>query len=99
MAIGTDVQGVATQGYGDIGVEINYPFKSYDGHVTFTAPQTGNRSFDFTKEGVAHYGLMTEWVENLIQVNQKSEEKFIDLFMNSAEAYVQMWERAANHGN
>ncbi|MBQ48820.1 MAG: hypothetical protein CMP10_15630 [Zetaproteobacteria bacterium] len=99
MAIGTDVQGVATQGHGDIGVEINYPFKSYDGHVTFTAPQTGNRSFNFTKEGVAHYGLMTEWVENLIQVNQKSEEKFIDLFMNSAEAYVQMWERAANHRN
>ena len=44
---------------------MKYPFKSYDGKVTFQRPRTGERSLDYTKEGVAHYGLYPEWFEEL----------------------------------
>ena len=94
MAIGTDVQGVAAQAWGDEGFQPDYPFTSADGYVRFLKPKTGNREFDFAKEGVAHYGLMAEWVHNLAIADQESDEKFFHMFMNSAETYIQMWERA-----
>ena len=37
---------------------LRYPFKSYDGKVTFSRERTGTRSFDLNRDGVAHYGLM-----------------------------------------
>ena len=45
-----------------------YPFKSYDGKVTFDRQKTGERTFDFAKEGVAHYGLYADWFEDLRRV-------------------------------
>ena len=98
MGIGSDVQGVALQALSDQGFKVNYPFKSIDGHVTFLSPKSGNRSFSYEKEGMAHYGLLAEWVHNLEKVDKASDEKFLHHFLNSAETYVQMWERAYAHG-
>jgi len=95
LGMGSDVQGVASQPGADSDVNINYPFTSIDGLVTFTEPTTGDRTFDYAAEGIAHYGLYAEWTENLRQVDERRSNKIIDNFMNSAEAYVQMWERAA----
>ncbi len=94
LAMGSDLQGVTSQTSGDSGVIINYPFTSVDGLVTFSQPKTGNRTFDFAEEGIAHYGLYPEWVENFKQVDAASDDDVMDNFMNSAESYVQMWERA-----
>ena len=44
---------------------VTYPFKSYDGKVTFDRQRTGDRVFDYAKEGVAHYGLYADWVEEV----------------------------------
>jgi len=99
LAMGTDLQGVTSQTTGDNGVIINYPFTSVDGLVTFSQPKTGNRTFDFTQEGVAHYGLYPEWVENFKQVDALSDDGVMDNFMSSAESYVQMWERATSSEN
>jgi hypothetical protein len=71
---------------------IGYPFKSYDGQVTFDRQKTGERTFDFTKEGVAHYGLYADWLEDLRRVGGK---QFSDDMWAGAEAYLQMWERAS----
>ncbi|PCJ33803.1 MAG: hypothetical protein COA99_15305 [Moraxellaceae bacterium] len=96
VAVSTDIQGVTSQANSDDGVEIEYPFLSYDGNVRFYKPKTGNREFDYATEGVAHYGLLAEWVENLRQVDENDPEDLMGIFMNSAEAYLQMWERAEN---
>ena len=91
--IGTDTQGIASQASpGD--ATISYPFDSIDGTVTFLPPSTGNRQFDFNREGVAQYGMMAEWVEALRQADAAHPEDVMTAFMSSAEAYVQMWERA-----
>jgi hypothetical protein len=94
IGIGSDIQGVTSQSDGDPDVTITYPFTSVDGMVTFRQPKTGNRAFDYSREGVAHYGLYAEWVENLRQVDARDKGKAMELFMNSAETYLQMWERA-----
>ena len=35
------------------------------GEVTFQRQRTGERTFDYNKEGVAHYGLYADWFEDL----------------------------------
>ena len=47
------------------GTGIDYPFTSYDGSVTFDRQKTGEREFDYTTEGVAHYGLYADWLADL----------------------------------
>ncbi|MCG8670796.1 MAG: dipeptidase [Pseudomonadales bacterium] len=92
--IGSDVQGVTSQSSGDRGFKPEYPFKNYDGTVTFTEPNIGDRIIDFEKEGIAHYGMFAEWVNNLEQVSEQQKNDSFEIFMNSAEAYLQMWARA-----
>ena len=91
---GSDIQGVTSQSTGDASRTTTYPFTSYDGTVSFQPPRTGQRSFDFDAEGVAHYGLLPEWVEQLRQADDDFPSDIMDIFMNSAETYISMWERA-----
>jgi hypothetical protein len=69
---------------------LKYPFKSFDGKVTFEKNKAGERTWDINTEGVAHYGLYADWLADVRQVG--GEEMIQDVF-NSAEAYLQMWER------
>ncbi len=95
VGIGSDIQGVTGQANGDDDIRIEYPFWSFDGLVKFTEPKTGNRRFDYNTEGVAHYGLYAEWIENLRQIDSRDgDTSALDILMNSAETYLQMWERA-----
>jgi len=41
---------------------LHYPFRSYDGQVTFTRERTGTRTFDLNTDGVAHYGLIADLI-------------------------------------
>lgn len=74
-------------------VEITYPFVSYDGEVMFDQQVTGNRTFDYNQEGIAHYGLFAEWIHALSKTPD-GEHAMQQLF-RSAEAYLRMWQRTA----
>jgi len=89
---GADLGGLSNQPDKSAKGAISYPFKSYDGKVTFERQKTGERTFDFTKEGVAHYGLYADWFEDLRRVGG---QQFADDMWKGAEAYLQMWERAS----
>jgi hypothetical protein len=85
---GADLGGLSEQpGAGDVA----YPFKSLDGRVTFQRQRTGRRTFDYTKEGVAHYGLYADWFADLRRLGGAP---LVDDLWNGAEAYLEMWERA-----
>ena len=75
---------------------ITYPFTSYDGAITFTEPQLGERSVDFNTEGKIHIGLLPELIED-VRRDGASDAELEPLF-RSAEAYVRMWERAEARG-
>ena len=91
---GADLGGLAKQGApGPEGATaVTYPFKSYDGRVTFDRQRTGERTFDYAKEGVAHYGLYPDWVE---EVRKLGGPDIVRDMWRSSEAYLEMWERAS----
>jgi microsomal dipeptidase-like Zn-dependent dipeptidase len=94
VGIGSDIQGVSSQASGEDDLLITYPFASFDGKVQFLPPQTGQRLFNYDREGVAHYGLLPEWIEEMRQLDARQGSKAVESLMQSAEAYLQMWEAA-----
>jgi microsomal dipeptidase-like Zn-dependent dipeptidase len=93
---GADLGGISHQPDSSKKGSISYPFKSYDGKVTFDRQKTGERTFDYAKEGVAHYGLYADWFQDLYRLGGK---QMADDMNHGAEAYLQMWERAVGVEN
>lgn len=71
---------------------ITYPFTSVAGDITFTEAVAGNRTYDFGLEGMAHIGLIPEYIED-VRLDGATEEDLEPLF-RSAEGYIQTWEKA-----
>jgi len=88
---GSDMNGLAQQPASDSSAPISYPFRSYDGRVTFTREQWGQRTFDFNTDGLANYGLYADWLQQVQRIG--GAPVMNDLF-NGAESYLDMWERA-----
>jgi hypothetical protein len=74
--------------------DVDYPFTGIDGAVTFDQQTSGTeaegRTYDINTDGVDHYGLYADWMEDLRQI--KGDEIAEDM-NRGAEAYLQMWER------
>ncbi len=86
---GADLGGLSEQpGAG----ALTYPFKSMDDRVSFDRQVTGSRTFDYSKEGVAHYGLYADWFADLRRLGG---EQLRDDLWDGSEAYLQMWERTS----
>jgi hypothetical protein len=88
---GSDMNGLAEQPGPTNGDPIHYPFRSYDGKVTFTREVWGDRTFDINTDGLANYGMYADWLQALAQAGGRP---IITDMMNGAEAYLEMWERA-----
>ena len=76
---------------------VEYPFRSFDGGSVIDHQVSGTRTYDINTDGVDHYGLYPDWIEDLRKV---AGDQIVDDMANGAEAYLQMWERAeADAGN
>jgi hypothetical protein len=89
---GSDMNGLAAQPGAASGPAITYPFTSYDGRVTFTREQWGQRTFDLNKDGLANYGMYADWLR---QVQLAGGPQVMADVFRGAEAYLEMWERAS----
>jgi hypothetical protein len=87
---GSDENGLGDQP-GPQGAQISYPFKSYDGRVTFAREQWGQRRFNFNTDGLANYGMYADWLHQLQVVGGAP---LMSNMFQGAEAYLQMWERS-----
>jgi hypothetical protein len=89
---GADLGGLATQGAPPAkGDAIHYPFKSIDGATTVRRQRTGQHLFDYNKDGVAHYGLYADWLD---EIQRLGGAKLRRDMLRGPEAYLEMWERA-----
>jgi hypothetical protein len=89
---GADMNGFGAQGPPRGGDNpVTYPFKSFDGRVTFERQRTGTRVFDINEMGVAHYGLYPDWIEDLRHI---AGDAIVKDLSKGSEAYLEMWERA-----
>ena len=90
--LGSDINGLHRQAppRADVAEHpLKYPFKSYDGQVTFDQQVSGQRVYDMNVDGVAHYGLFPDYLAD-IQMQEGGEDTLKVLF-RSAEAYLQRW--------
>jgi hypothetical protein len=70
---------------------VRYPFRSFDGGSVIDRQRSGTRTWDINSDGVDHYGLYADWVEDLRLV---AGQQIVDDLANGAEAYLQLWDRA-----
>jgi microsomal dipeptidase-like Zn-dependent dipeptidase len=89
FAIGTDVNGMfplpTPPVYGNPGGMVQY------GVNGLTQCRTGNKTWDFNLEGMAHYGLLWDYIESCKKTGMSQAEQ--NAFFSGAERFVQMWEK------
>ncbi len=93
IGFGADINGLGAQGDPRADAAKNpvtYPFKGLGG-VTVNKQVSGQRVYDINKDGVAHYGLYPDWVEDL---RKQAGPAIVKDLARGSEAYLQMWERA-----
>ncbi|HSI80060.1 MAG TPA: Coagulation factor 5/8 type domain-containing protein, partial [Solirubrobacterales bacterium] len=98
IGYGADSNGFATQPGPrgpDVEDPVAYPFRSFDGSARIDRQVSGERVWDVNIDGVAHYGLYPDWIEDLRIV---AGEDVVAALGRGAEAYLQMWERADGIG-
>lgn len=100
IGYGADTNGFSAQGSArGAGAQapVTYPFTGFGG-TTISRQVSGSRTYNINTDGVAHYGLYPDWmqdVRNLLDLQGPgSGDVFFDDMLRGPEAYLQMWERA-----
>src|SRR5680860_1370940 len=98
FGFGADINGLGAQGNprgAGVANPVRYPFKGIGG-VTVNKQVSGERVYDINADGVSHYGLYPDWIEDLRKL---AGSKIIDDMARGPEAYLQMWERSLGVSN
>jgi hypothetical protein len=101
VGYGADMNGFGSQGDprgAGAPNPVTYPFQSFDGEVTLDRQTSGERTFDINTDGVAHYGLYPDWLQDVRNVAGPDGDRLVADMGRGAEAYLQMWERASGIG-
>jgi hypothetical protein len=94
FGFGADINGFGAQGDPRPDAATNhpvtYPFTGLGG-VRIDQQVSGQRVYDINKDGVAHYGLYPDWIQDLRML---AGDDIVKDMERGPEAYLQMWERA-----
>ncbi len=93
IGFGADINGLGAQGDPRADAATNpvtYPFTTLGG-VTVDRQVSGERVYDVNKDGVSHYGLYPDWIQDL---KMQAGSAIVDDLARGPEAYLQTWERA-----
>jgi hypothetical protein len=98
IGYGADINGFGAQGDprgADVSNPVTYPFTGLGG-VKIDKQISGQRTYDINTDGVAHYGLYPDWIEDL---RRQGGSTIADDMARGAEGYLQMWERGVGVSN
>jgi len=84
VGIGTDANGFLALPAPNPALKVTYD-------ENFKPCTTGNRTWDINVDGVAHYGLLPDYIKSMEVAGMTPKEK--NVFMSSAESFTQMWEK------
>jgi hypothetical protein len=93
IGYGADANGLGSQGgpRSDAATNpVTYPYTGLGG-VVIDRQVSGTRTYDINNDGVAHYGLYPDWIEDL---RLQAGDEIVEDLARGSEAYLQMWERA-----
>lgn len=76
---------------------LSYPFETFDGGSTVDHQRTGQRVYDLNVDGMAHYGLLPDWLADLRVAAGADADAIIGDLARGAETYLRTWERAEAH--
>ncbi len=96
FGFGSDMNGFGAQGDprgADATAPVTYPFTGLGG-VRVDRQRSGERVYDINTDGVSHYGLYADWVEDAEHVAGADGAALGTDLARGAEAYLQTWERA-----
>jgi microsomal dipeptidase-like Zn-dependent dipeptidase len=85
VSFGTDLNGLVKGPPPRAGANIYTP--------GFPMSKTGDKKWDYSKEGVAHYGMLTDYLRDMSSMGQNGAFLKHNI-MKNAEMFVQMWEKA-----
>lgn len=98
VALGSDMNGLAEQ-LSMSEVNIYYPFTIPNDHIQARRPQeifqrlhAGTGAFDFPTRGLAHYGMLPEFICAIGRLDSEQNGEAMRSFYSSAHAVVRMWE-------
>ena len=96
MAIGTDINGFAPQLYlaanaVEYPVDIAHLLGPAKHTPVLQKSQLGWKTFDFKKDGIAHYGMLPDFMQALSQ--QPNRGSALDALFHSVNDVVVMWEK------
>jgi hypothetical protein len=108
VGYGMDANGIADRAgpRGAGSAPVQYPFTLFQGAgwgpqfagiaplsvELLTVPESG-KSWNIDEVGTAHYGMVADYVE---EIRLEGGEEAVTALYNSAEAYIQMWEKTFN---
>jgi len=98
---GADVNGFGAQGdarHPSEANDVDYPFTGLGG-VRIDREHGGQRIWDINKDGVAHYGLYPDWVQDVRGLAGSLGSAFMSDMSRGSEAYLQTWERTLGVAN
>jgi len=93
FGFGADINGLGVQGLPRPGASKNpvtYPFTGLGG-VKVHKQVSGRKTYDINKDGVSHYGLYPDWIQDLKKI---AGNDIVTDLTRGTEAYLQTWERA-----
>lgn len=90
LALGTDINGLAPQMPFST-QNVSYPL-NYQPRIDIpNAHRIGNKTLDFTRDGLAHIGMLPDFIQLVRQ--SPNGAPVVDALFRSAEDFVRMWER------
>lgn len=72
-----------------------YPFVSEATGATMERSTVGKKTFSINEDGLAHVGMLPDFIADLRALGLTNED--LSPLLNSAEGYIQVWERAESH--
>lgn len=95
VALGTDLNGFEHQ-IPFSSISLSYPFQVHGAQGglqdTLDRSTSGSKTFDMSSDGIAHFGMLADFVETVQNVPETGTDSHNRLF-RTAEDTVRMWER------
>lgn len=85
VSFGSDLNGLVKGPPARFGSNIYTPF--------FPMSQTGDKKWDYNTEGVAHYGMLADFLRDMSTLGPEGSKLKADI-MKNAEMFARMWEKA-----
>ena len=70
---------------------LTYPFATVTGTGSVDRQVTGQRIWDYNRDGVAHYGMVPDWVQDMRTAGGAEGEQVVQDLLRGPESYLRTW--------